>query len=321
MSLFDLIIGGALIAIVFALIRANDVLGNNPHQQVKALEDLVGPFPTKMSFAEKLRLNNLYGISPTNPRRARCFCAFLPRYAFATAVTPNIGSLRLPTVPIQIIVAVSFVSTTLAGCAVPGFIWSETNWEGPLAWGSVRAKVMKKCDSGPSGFSDVTNCKWAFVDHRGTKVDASEDVQKLLDDFMPQVEILKPWVMIPHDGGSLSAPERSRVPYRLHIVTVSPVVLLAVPIQHGETDYCAGPWVKQGCIPSRRFSLEPYWYKKPPRAVEGAFWIAPCLGVKSKKIESATTEVFIPLPDSRLRLQPKDGFWAISREPTAGRGP
>lgn len=71
MSLFDLLLVGALIAIVFALLRANDVLGNNPHRQVKALEDLVGPFPTKMSFAEKLRLNTLYGISPTNPRRAR----------------------------------------------------------------------------------------------------------------------------------------------------------------------------------------------------------------------------------------------------------
>jgi len=71
MSLFDLLLVGALIAFVFALLRANDVLGNNPHQQVKALEDLVGPFSTKMSFAEKLRLSNLYGISPTNPRRAR----------------------------------------------------------------------------------------------------------------------------------------------------------------------------------------------------------------------------------------------------------
>lgn len=71
MSLFDLLLVGALIAFVFALFRANDVLGNNPHQQVKALEDLVGPFPAKMSFAEKLRLNNLYGISPTNPGRVR----------------------------------------------------------------------------------------------------------------------------------------------------------------------------------------------------------------------------------------------------------
>lgn len=71
MSLFELIIVGALIAIVFALLHANDVLGSNPQQQVKALEDLTRPFPTKMSFAEKLRLNNLYGISTSSPRRAR----------------------------------------------------------------------------------------------------------------------------------------------------------------------------------------------------------------------------------------------------------
>lgn len=47
MSFFDLIVVGALIAIVFALLRANDVLGNNPYQQVKALKDLTGPFPKK----------------------------------------------------------------------------------------------------------------------------------------------------------------------------------------------------------------------------------------------------------------------------------
>lgn len=70
MSLFDLIVVGVVIVIVFALLRANDVLGNNPHQQVKALEDLTGPFTVKTSFAERLRLNSLYGISPTNPRRA-----------------------------------------------------------------------------------------------------------------------------------------------------------------------------------------------------------------------------------------------------------
>lgn len=83
MSLFDLLLVGALIAIVFALLRANDVLGNNPHQQVNALEDLVGQFPTKMSFAEKLRLNNLYGISPANPRRARWLAVVVAFFFFA----------------------------------------------------------------------------------------------------------------------------------------------------------------------------------------------------------------------------------------------
>lgn len=232
-------------------------------------------------------------------------------------------SLKLPIVRIhtwQFIAVVSFASVVLAGCAVPGLFWSETNWEGPLTSGTGRARVMKKCDSGPSGISDVTYCKWAFVDHQGNKVDVTDDVQKLLDDFMPQVAPLKPWVKVPHEGRSSSAPQRGLVPYRFHIVTVSPVVLLVVPRQPNDTNYCSGRWPEQGCIPSRRFDLEPYWYKKQPRAVEGAFWIAPALGVTSKEIESASTEVFIPLPDSRLRLLPKDGFWTISREMVVGRG-
>ena len=145
-------------------------------------------------------------------------------------------------------------------------------------------------------------------------MNVAEDVQQLLDDFMPQVEALKPWVKVAHEGRSPSAPQRSRVPYRFHIITVSPVVLLVVPRQPGDTDYCAGRWVEQGCITSRRFDIDPYWYKKQPKAVEGAFWVAPALGVKSGAIANASAEVFIPLPDSRLRLQPKDGLWTISRE-------
>lgn len=144
---------------------------------------------------------------------------------------------------------------------------------------------MKKCDSGPSGISDVTYCKWAFVDRQGNKVDVTDDVQKVLDGFMAQVAILKPWVKVRHDGRSPSAPQHGLVPYRFHIITVSPVVLLVVPRQPSDTDYCSGRWPEQGCIPSRRFDLEPYWYKKQPRAVEGSFWIAPALGVTSKAIE------------------------------------
>lgn len=83
MSLFDLLIIGALIAFVVALLHANNVLGNNPHQQVKAHEDLVGNFPTKMSFAEKLRLINMFGISPANPRRTWWVAAVVAAFIFA----------------------------------------------------------------------------------------------------------------------------------------------------------------------------------------------------------------------------------------------
>ena len=56
-------------ALVIALVRAAEVLGRDPYQQIKQHEDLVGRFPSNMSFPQKLFMINLFGISPTNPGR------------------------------------------------------------------------------------------------------------------------------------------------------------------------------------------------------------------------------------------------------------
>ncbi|MFA6244637.1 MAG: hypothetical protein WC655_27080 [Candidatus Hydrogenedentales bacterium] len=69
MSFTDILIVGALVALLVALLRANGVLGRNPYQQLTAHEDLVGRLPQNMSFAERLRLVGLFGLSPNNPGR------------------------------------------------------------------------------------------------------------------------------------------------------------------------------------------------------------------------------------------------------------
>jgi hypothetical protein len=53
--------------LLVALLNANGVLGRNPYQQLKAHENLFGRLPPNMSFAEKLRLIGLFGLSPNNP--------------------------------------------------------------------------------------------------------------------------------------------------------------------------------------------------------------------------------------------------------------
>ncbi len=210
--------------------------------------------------------------------------------------------------------AALLAGTLLVSCAVPGFVWKESKWEGPLTIGTARARLLEKCDMGPTGISDVISCERAFVDHRGRKVDVTDDVQKLLDDFMPNVLELKPWVKVDQPYGSRTAPTRGRMPYQLHIVTISPVVLLVVPSQADERYYGCGRWVVEGCLPSRRFDLSPYFYKRPPRVVDGSFWVAPALGVTSRAIGSSAAEVLIQLPDSTLRLTPTAGVWSIRRE-------
>jgi hypothetical protein len=63
MTLADLLIVGALVVFLVALLHANNTLGRNPYLQIKSHEDLVGPLPESMSFSEKLQLIRSRGIS------------------------------------------------------------------------------------------------------------------------------------------------------------------------------------------------------------------------------------------------------------------
>lgn len=69
MSFTDVLIVGVLVILLVALLNANSLLGRNPYQHLKAHEDLFGRFPEHMSFAEKLKLVGLFGLSPNNPGR------------------------------------------------------------------------------------------------------------------------------------------------------------------------------------------------------------------------------------------------------------
>lgn len=84
MAIFDLILLGALVALLFGLLHANDVIGSNPHRQIKALEELTGPLPARTSFAEKLRLSNLYGLSASGRRRPVWLAALVAIFFLVT---------------------------------------------------------------------------------------------------------------------------------------------------------------------------------------------------------------------------------------------
>lgn len=207
----------------------------------------------------------------------------------------------------------------LGGCALPTLFWSETSFKGPLAWETDRAPVVNSCGSlGP--FSDVAggqSCDWAYVDHAGRKIDATADVQKLLDDFMPEVSALRPWMKGADGNPNTDGPAGNHIPYSFHILTVSPVVLLAVPKDPKDVVYCVGEFFKYGCIPSRRFDFGPYKYLDEIKIAEGAFWISPKLGVRWSPVESDGIGAMIRLPDSDLKLTPQGGIWSVSRVPRA----
>ena len=210
--------------------------------------------------------------------------------------------------------AIFLSSLLLSGCATPVLVWNKTEHSGPIAFGKVRADVLAKCDMSPAFMSDVVACEWAFVDLHGKRIDVESDVQAVLDDFMPSVGPLRQWVKVANDRGSPASPSGNVVPYRLHLITISPVVLLAVPRQPSQDHVWCTRWPRDGCIPSRRFDLETYLYHAEPAVAKGAFWIVPSQGISSKTVNDVFNDVFLDLPDSRIRLTPVKSVWQVSRE-------
>jgi len=211
------------------------------------------------------------------------------------------------------------VGGSLIACAVPGILWETTKWEGPLIEGNKRAAVVQRCDLGPRGISDVTFCDRAFVDHNGTKVDVTRDVRDAIDSSLSKVEPFVPWVKVPKPYGSPSAPERGRLPYRLHILTISPLIVLAVPRDKDDTDYCAGNVFVEGCLPTAKLSLEPYWWKRGPKVRAGSFWFSPDLSVLSQYLPDGQTSHIINLKGSRIDLAANGDVWHVKRYAAGAR--
>lgn len=205
----------------------------------------------------------------------------------------------------------------LQGCGtvIPGTPWSRTDYTGPQLFWLNRAAVVTRC-AAVSGFMSRGPCEYAFVDHRGQKV-LWTDVQNAIDEYLPKVALLAPWV-----GARPGALSRS--PYELHILTISPIVVLAVPRRDPspfEDDYCGGEIYKNGCIPTRKMPLGSYWYQRDPLIGAGSFWFSPTLSSGVTFLPDDALTYTIELPDSHIKLVAKPNIktihqgnvWSIDR--------
>ena len=63
MSWDQLAILGILGTLIVLLLRASYFIGRNPYLRIREAEKLSGPFPSDMSFKEKQRLLDRFGVS------------------------------------------------------------------------------------------------------------------------------------------------------------------------------------------------------------------------------------------------------------------
>lgn len=184
-----------------------------------------------------------------------------------------------------------------AGCGtiIPGTPWKEQDAIGPGLLDTDRARVVERCAALPQFMSNGP-CELGFVDQHGTIVEWLR-IQADIDRFIHENHIL--------------TEDRTGGRYKLYLLTISPLVIMAVPIVKGEWIYCSAP-LREGCIISAA-GYGGYFYSTRVPVRGGTFWFSPDLGARRSEISGESTE--LKLADSILHLKTQDGFWEVSRVP------
>jgi hypothetical protein len=197
------------------------------------------------------------------------------------------------------------VTSGLAACA--GMYWSPLQFQGPLIEGNKRARSFISCDDRPMGISDSHYCVVAVEDHTGRKVN-TDDIGESVNMYLGAIPQLAAWAPDARGNGHGSY----GFPYTLHLVTISPVVVMAVP--HGKGDIVENfNGGRDGGIVVRALQEE-MRYRNPPPIRAGSFLFSPDLKIASREISAYDSRVELPLGTSVLVLTADDGVWKITRD-------
>lgn len=208
----------------------------------------------------------------------------------------------------------------LTSCA--GLVWENLSFEGPLIEGNRHARGFLSCGPGSVEFHQ---CIVAVEDHHGRKVD-TEDIENAVNSYLPNVPTLSKYVEFDPTYKEFRPAQKSsiyraaytsyEIPYTLHLLTISPVVILSVPAESSDTAEehgVRGGGGRQGAM--RNLAFDGYLvYKLPPKVRPGTFWFSPDLKVSETPINVDQGRYSIDLGSSTLNLIAEGGVWKVTRD-------
>lgn len=180
--------------------------------------------------------------------------------------------------------------TCLASCA--GMVWREIDWPGALVEGNLRPNIVRSCDTVSLAIADSKYCEVAFVDHRGRRLRVYE-LLKLIEDYRANIPAI--------------ATFKGVTSYRYYLLTISPVVVMAVP---GEFRRSCNGSLNNGCLDDNRAPLN---FRDRPEVLANSFWFSPDLNIPGHPIENGAQTLVIPLGSSRLELTSDGKVWDVRR--------
>jgi hypothetical protein len=196
------------------------------------------------------------------------------------------------------LIAVLLVAMSLAGCVYPPAKDMRTGADllGPVAIGTIRQPVLGGCRN---TFMYSGTCDLIFTDLHGRRVDGHR-VARELDQTAKQIAPLAELVGRLRERGSV-------FPYELHLLTITPAVVLAVPTSAPRT--VCGSVYDGGCI---QVGGLPYWYRTDPPIRQGSFWYV-ANGERHHPIDAKSGRVQIAIDGTVVDLVADGAGWVVRR--------
>jgi hypothetical protein len=143
--------------------------------------------------------------------------------------------------------------------------------------------------------ADSKRCDAAFVDHNGRRL-GNYELLRLIKDYRANIPAIATFEGV--------------TSYRYYLLTIAPVVVMAVPMVKGSyARSCHGSF-SEGCLHD---NVAPLNFRDSPPVLANSFWFSPDLHIPGRPIEDGTQSIVIPLGSSKLELTSDGKNWDVRR--------
>ncbi|MRW92048.1 hypothetical protein GJ699_18805 [Duganella sp. FT80W] len=203
---------------------------------------------------------------------------------------------------------ISFLALLISfsGCVGYDLSWKPIEGAGPYLSEGVFAKAFQKCEQ--RLMDGAPQCRIAFEDEFGNKQEVFHDLVSELDRLVLKIPESNTW------GRTRSVPVEVKVPYKLFLVTISPIIIIAVPAPQLKTEACWSDAPRGQCLRSYTAYNNGYSLSNSIPIVDGSVWLSPATTKSVHPIPSGVDEYAFPLDGIDAKLIQEDGIWKFFRK-------
>ncbi len=166
---------------------------------------------------------------------------------------------------------------------------------GPMIKGNTPSSASKKCSYTPAG----DTCEIFFRDHQGQNLRANS-IRDKIDNQLLKIKIFDTWTGLKQKVGYF--------PYKLYLLTISPIVVMVTPASPPTNDYCHNQY-----LTSKLIFPVCYQYLESPKVMPGSFIFSTDVLNKLFYIPDDAEKFEVSIKDTKLELAKSGKEWIVVR--------